>query len=97
MVEALEAGLAVYQGKALLNSVTGEDERLEVVLPLVKKYGAAVVAISNDENGISEDPDVRFELPFQVVGKELESFLILGLKKSSLSWKRNSLIGLTYH
>ena len=52
IVAALEAGLAVYQGKALVNSVTGEDERLEVVLPLVKKYGAAVVAISNDETGI---------------------------------------------
>ena len=57
IVEALEAGLAVYQGKALVNSVTGEEERLEVVLPLVKKYGAAVVAISNDETGISEDPN----------------------------------------
>ena len=60
IVEALEAGLAVYQGKALLNSVTGEEERLERVLPLVKKYGCAVVAISNDETGISMDPDVRF-------------------------------------
>ncbi len=55
IVGALEAGLEVYQGKALLNSVTGEDERLEAVLPLVKKYGAAVVAISNDEAGISEN------------------------------------------
>ncbi|MDH4167801.1 MAG: dihydropteroate synthase, partial [Gammaproteobacteria bacterium] len=61
IVAALEAGLAVYQGKALVNSVTGEEDRLETVLPLVKKYGAAVVAISNDETGISEDPDVRFE------------------------------------
>src|SRR5258705_11422454 len=60
IVEALEAGLAVYQGKALLNSVTGEEERLERVLPLVRKYGAAVVAISNDDTGISMDPDVRF-------------------------------------
>ena len=51
IVAALEAGLAVYQGKALVNSVTGEDERLEQVLPLVAKYGAAVVAISNDETG----------------------------------------------
>src|SRR6185312_9663719 len=58
IVAALEAGLAVYKGKPLLNSVTGEEERLEVVLPLVKKYGAAVIAISNDETGISEDPDV---------------------------------------
>ena len=67
IVEALQAGLAVYQGKALVNSVTGEEERLEVVLPLVKKYGAAVVAISNDETGISEDPDVRFEVARKIV------------------------------
>jgi hypothetical protein len=59
IVAALEAGLAVYKGKALVNSVTGEEERLASVLPLVRKYGAAVVAISNDETGISEDPDVR--------------------------------------
>ena len=60
-------GLAVYKGKALVNSVTGEEERLETVLPLVKKYGAAVVAISNDETGISEDPDVRFEVAKKIV------------------------------
>ena len=62
IVEALEAGLSVYQGKPLVNSVTGEEERLEVVLPLVKKYGAAVVAISNDETGISEDPNERYKV-----------------------------------
>ncbi len=67
IVEALEAGLKVYKGKALVNSVTGEEERLEVVLPLIKKYGAAVVAISNDETGISEDPDVRFEVAKKIV------------------------------
>ena len=67
IVKALEAGLAVYQGKPLVNSVTGEEERLESVLPLVKKYGAAVVAISNDETGISEDPDVRFEVARKIV------------------------------
>ena len=67
IVAALEAGLQVYKGKALLNSVTGEEERLESVLPLVKKYGAAVVAISNDETGISEDPDVRFEVAKKIV------------------------------
>lgn len=67
IVEALEAGLAVYQGKALVNSVTGEEERLEVVLPLVKKYGAAVVAISNDETGISEDPDERYKVAKKIV------------------------------
>jgi 5-methyltetrahydrofolate--homocysteine methyltransferase len=67
IVAALEAGLAVYKGKALVNSVTGEEERLEAVLPLVKKYGAAVVAISNDETGISEDPDVRFAVARKIV------------------------------
>ena len=67
IVAALEAGLEVYQGKALLNSVTGEDERLDVVLPLVKKYGCAVIAISNDETGISEDPDVRFAVAKKIV------------------------------
>ena len=67
IVEALEAGLAVYQGKALVNSVTGEEERLEVVLPLVKKYGAAVVAISNDETGISEDPNERYKVAKKIV------------------------------
>jgi len=67
IVAALEAGLAVYKGKPLLNSVTGEEERLEVVLPLVKKYSCAVVAISNDETGISEDPDQRFEVAKKIV------------------------------
>ncbi|MDP4795711.1 MAG: dihydropteroate synthase, partial [Rhodospirillales bacterium] len=67
IVAALEAGLSVYQGKPLVNSVTGEEERLEVVLPLIKKYGAAVVAISNDETGISEDPDVRFLVAKKIV------------------------------
>lgn len=67
IIEALEAGLSVYQGKALVNSVTGEDEQMERVLPLVAKYGAAVVAISNDETGISEDPDVRFEVAKKIV------------------------------
>jgi len=67
IVAALEAGLAVYQGKALVNSVTGEEERLESVLPLIAKHGAAVVAISNDETGISEDPDVRFEVAKKIV------------------------------
>ncbi len=67
IVEALEAGLEVYKGRPLVNSVTGEEERLESVLPLVKKYDAAVVAISNDESGISEDPDVRYEVAKKIV------------------------------
>jgi 5-methyltetrahydrofolate--homocysteine methyltransferase len=67
IVDALGAGLAAYQGKALVNSVTGEEDRLERVLPLVKRYGAAVVAISNDDTGISEDPDVRFAVARKIV------------------------------
>ena len=67
MVDALEAGLEAYQGKALLNSVTGEEERLERVLPLVKKYGAAVVAICNDDSGISTDINVRFEVAKTII------------------------------
>ena len=69
IIDALEAGIAVYQGKPLINSVTGEDESLERVLPLVAKHGAAVVAISNDETGISEDPDVRFEVARKIVNR----------------------------
>ena len=69
VVEALEAGLAVYRGKALVNSVTGEDEQMERVLPLVARHGAAVVAITNDETGISEDPDVRFEVARKIVSR----------------------------
>lgn len=67
IVKALESGLEVYQGRALVNSVTGEEERLETVLPLVKKFDAAVVAISNDETGISEDPNVRYEVAKKIV------------------------------
>ena len=64
---ALEAGLQAAHGRPLLNSVTGEEERLEYVLPLVKKYNVPVVAISNDDSGISEDPDVRFEVARKIV------------------------------
>lgn len=67
IVAALEAGLKAYQGKALVNSVTGEDERLDSVLPLVKQYGAAVIGISNDETGISADPHVRFDIARKIV------------------------------
>jgi len=64
---ALQAGLETCEGRPLLNSVTGEEERLELVLPLVKKYNVPVVAISNDDTGISEDPDVRFEVARKIV------------------------------
>ena len=69
IVEALEAAIEVYEGKPLINSVTGEEEVLERVLPFVAKHGAAVVAISNDETGISEDPNVRFEVAKKIVNR----------------------------
>ncbi|MCP3973891.1 MAG: methyltetrahydrofolate cobalamin methyltransferase [bacterium] len=80
IVGALEAGLTVYQGKALVNSVTGEDEQMERVLPLVAKHGAAVVAITNDETGISEDPDVRFEVARKIVNRAADH----GIPKSDV-------------
>jgi len=67
VVAALEAGLSVYRGKALVNSVTGEDERLEAVLPLVAEHKAAVIGITNDESGISHDPNTRFEVARKIV------------------------------
>jgi len=72
IVEALKRGLEVYEGKALLNSVTGEEERLESVLPLVKKFGCAVIGISNDDTGISEDINVRFEVAKKIVERAMD-------------------------
>jgi len=72
IVEALESGLAVVEGKPLLNSITGEDERLEHLLPLVKKYGCAFIGISNDETGISEDPDERFAVAKKIVERAMD-------------------------
>ncbi len=67
IVEVLEAGLAAYQGKALVNSVTAEDERLDAILPLVRRHGAAVIALPNDEEEIPEDPRRRLELVRKIV------------------------------
>jgi 5-methyltetrahydrofolate--homocysteine methyltransferase len=67
IVEVLEAGLAAYQGKALVNSVTAEDERLDAILPLVKRHEAAVIALPNDEEEIPEDPRRRLELVRKIV------------------------------
>ena len=64
---ALEEGLKTAKGRPLLNSVTGEEERLESILPLVKKYNVPVVAISNDDTGISEDPEIRFKVAKKIV------------------------------
>jgi 5-methyltetrahydrofolate--homocysteine methyltransferase len=67
VIEALEAGLSAYQGKALVNSVTAEDERMERILPLVKKHGAAVIGMANDETGISMVPAERLALARRIV------------------------------
>ena len=67
IIEVLDAGLAAYDGKALVNSVTAEDERLEAILPLVKKYGAAVIALPNDEEEIPDDPRQRLELARKII------------------------------
>jgi 5-methyltetrahydrofolate--homocysteine methyltransferase len=67
IIAALKTGLAAYQGKALVNSVTGEEERLEAVLPLVAEHKAAVIGITNNESGISNDPDVRFTVAKKIV------------------------------
>jgi 5-methyltetrahydrofolate--homocysteine methyltransferase len=72
IVAALERGLEVYEGKALVNSVTGEEERLESVLPMIKKYGAAVIGISNDETGISEDPEVRLAVARKIIERAMD-------------------------
>jgi len=67
VIEALEAGLGVYEGKALVNSVTGEDERLDEILPLVAKHGAAVIGLANDETGIPETAEQRLEIATKIV------------------------------
>src|SRR5581483_1261461 len=67
VIEALEAGLSVYEGRALVNSVTAEDERLDEILPLVARHGAAVIGLANDETGIPETPQKRLECARKIV------------------------------
>ena len=62
VIEALEAGLSAYEGKALVNSVTAEDDRMAAILPLVKHHGAAIIMLPNDEEEIPEDPRRRLDL-----------------------------------
>ena len=74
VVEALEAGLAVYQGRALVNSVTAEDDRLELILPLVKKYDAAIIALPNDHDEIPMEADKRVDLTAKIVRVATEEY-----------------------
>jgi 5-methyltetrahydrofolate--homocysteine methyltransferase len=67
VIEALEAGLSAYEGRALVNSVTAEDERLQEILPLVAKHDAAVIGLANDETGIPETPQKRLECARKIV------------------------------
>ncbi|QKE84004.1 dihydropteroate synthase [Arthrobacter sp. NEB 688] len=67
VVEALEAGLSVYQGRALVNSITAEDDRMAAILPLVKKYDAAIVALPNDEDEIPMEAEKRLALTEKIV------------------------------
>jgi 5-methyltetrahydrofolate--homocysteine methyltransferase len=67
IIDVLEAGLAVYEGKALVNSVTAEDERLDAILPLVARHGAAIIGLPNDEEEIPEDPRRRLELASKII------------------------------
>jgi 5-methyltetrahydrofolate--homocysteine methyltransferase len=67
VVEALEAGLAAYQGKALVNSVTGERERLDAILPIVARHGAAVIALPNEEDEIPDEPERRLEITRKIL------------------------------
>src|SRR4249919_482593 len=76
IIEVLDAGLAAYQGKALVNSVTAEDERMEAILPIVKKYGAAVIGLPNDEEEIHEEPARRLELVRKLIHTATETYKI---------------------
>jgi 5-methyltetrahydrofolate--homocysteine methyltransferase len=74
VVEALEAGLAVYQGRALVNSITAEDDRMAAILPLVKKYDAAVIALPNDHDEIPMEADKRLDLTAKIVRVATEEY-----------------------
>src|SRR5262249_56543354 len=74
--EVLEAGLETYQGKALVNSVTAEDERLHTILPLVSRYGAAVIGLPNDEEQIPDEPERRLELARKLIAVTTDGYQI---------------------
>jgi 5-methyltetrahydrofolate--homocysteine methyltransferase len=81
VVEALEAGLSVYQGRALVNSVTAEDDRMAAILPLVKKYDAAVIALPNDHDEIPMEWEKRLDLVGKIVRVATQEY---GIAKSDI-------------
>jgi 5-methyltetrahydrofolate--homocysteine methyltransferase len=81
VVEALEAGLEVYQGRALVNSVTAEDDRMAAILPLVKRHGAAVIALPNDHDEIPMEADKRIELTRKILDTAVDTY---GLELSDI-------------
>jgi 5-methyltetrahydrofolate--homocysteine methyltransferase len=81
VVEALEAGLSVYEGRALVNSVTAEDDRLAAILPLVKRHDAAIIALPNDEDEIPMEADKRLELAAKVIRVATEEY---GIAKADI-------------
>jgi 5-methyltetrahydrofolate--homocysteine methyltransferase len=81
VVEALEAGLSVYQGRALVNSITAEDDRMAAILPLVKKYDAAVIALPNDHDEIPMEWEKRLDLVAKIVRVATEEY---GMSKADL-------------
>jgi 5-methyltetrahydrofolate--homocysteine methyltransferase len=67
VIEALQAGLEAYEGKALVNSMTGEDDRMELILPLIKKHNAAIIALPNDEIGIPATAAERIVITEKII------------------------------
>jgi 5-methyltetrahydrofolate--homocysteine methyltransferase len=81
VVEALEAGLSVYQGRALVNSITAEDDRMAAILPLVKKYDAAIIALPNDHDEIPMEADKRLVLTEKIIRVATEEY---GIAKADI-------------
>ena len=90
VVEALEAGLAAYQGKALVNSVTGEHERMDAILPIVKRYGAAVIALPNEEDEIPDEPASAWRSPRRSSTSRRPSTASRSRTSSSTRWRCRS-------
>jgi 5-methyltetrahydrofolate--homocysteine methyltransferase len=67
VIEALQAGLEAYEGKALVNSMTGEDDRMDLILPLIKKHNAAIIALPNDEIGIPATAAERIVITEKII------------------------------